>query len=763
MRKPATFKLELVLLATGGLFSALAMVFVGSSHSLVAKFLFVVGIVALTSGVLVHFVRQERQNQRVNRSSQNVAKSIKDMNRAAPLANLHMAQSAVDFKRSDSKDFGSNQIIRKNRERISDSMVETKYQILLDPSCAKSTNFSLQNSRFSFQLPIEDALEANITFRISSDNGFSGEKVGLATFSVFDENGQEIDHPLREIKSESYGYASYLTLNGRDSSQSVLLSLPRSARLLSVQIMPWEGQAVIQNEVLLGVFSINPNWKRIRNARDLKVACILDEFSYNSFKFECNLLPLSRKNWKAELDDFQPDFFFCESAWSGADSKERPWMGHVYASENFDYENRKELLGILSYCKDRNIPTVFWNKEDPSHFEDRKHDFVKTAALFDTVFTTDIECVDRYRNEYGLQNVDVLPFAVQPRLFNPINVGERSKEVVFAGSWYSNHVDRCRDMEEIFNVIESSGHRLKIYDRFYDSDDSSHDFPEAFQYAINPPVPNEEVAKVYKKSLFGLTINTETQSPTMFARRIFELMACNTLVLSNYSRGVEEFFGDNVFFLDKNPSALKELGEEDLDRIREENLTLVLSEHTYAQRFQTIARATGIEFNSDAEQVALVVCVSDLEVGHEVFDKLVRFSSWNGPKTILISDQVEPLKYADALTAWNLSGVRVVSEKLVFEGKTTVTQLTGNSNKSLVISERDFLKGILGSDLATRLKLHGQYTDLPVAAIEMVKSGQPKYYFGNDRVDYPILVGNVQLVGLLKEIKFNKQTVVYGV
>ena len=50
-----------------------------------------------------------------------------------------------------------------------------------------------------------------------------------------------------------------------------------------------------------------------------------------------------------------------------------------------------------------------------------------------------------------------------------------------------------------------------------------------------------------------LNINTVTDSDTMFARRVFELMSSNTLVISNYS---EEWncFGDNIILpMGKNP------------------------------------------------------------------------------------------------------------------------------------------------------------------------------------------------------------------
>src|SRR5690606_42129684 len=51
-----------------------------------------------------------------------------------------------------------------------------------------------------------------------------------------------------------------------------------------------------------------------------------------------------------------------------------------YSDEEF-----APLSELLAHCRSQGIPSLFWNKEDPVHF-DR---FRKAAALCDHVFTTD--------------------------------------------------------------------------------------------------------------------------------------------------------------------------------------------------------------------------------------------------------------------------------------------------------------------------------------------------------------------------------------
>jgi hypothetical protein len=94
----------------------------------------------------------------------------------------------------------------------------------------------------------------------------------------------------------------------------------------------------------------------------------------------------------------------------------------------------------------------------------------------------------------------------------------------------------------------------------------------------------------------------------MFARRVFELMSSNTLVVSNYSRGMEELFGELAVFADRDPTRLKSLSDIEVDALREQALTKVLREHTYAKRWQQILNAIGMP-HSEVDERFTVVCI----------------------------------------------------------------------------------------------------------------------------------------------------------
>ena len=446
------------------------------------------------------------------------------------------------------------------------------------------------------------------------------------------------------------------------------LSLGKAAREWVIKERTWDLCAKkVKQEVLSleGKSSVQILDKKrelpSKKACEYKVAFIVDEFTYNSFKDEFIPIIIEPDNWEKLFKEHKPDIFFCESAWSGVDSIRRPWQGKIYTSVNWERENRTVLLKILAYCKKEGIPTIFWNKEDPTHFTDRVHDFIPTAKEFDYVFTTAEECCESYKTEYGVKNVYALPFATNPKLFNPILNSERKNKVVFAGSWYANHEARSKDMEFILDSLLTSGFELEIYDRYYGMTDELHVWPQRYQKYLKPSVPHAEMPEVYKSSVMGLNFNTVTDSSTMFARRVFELMSSNTLVVSNYSKGVDMMFGDLVIFADKDSNRLKGLSLKEIDRLRERALNLVLTKHTYTNRWQEILTKIGapwIQENDDITFIYKVMTKQDIDTAIDHYQK--NYMSRSGSQILLLVDErVSALDITGIYTDYNRAGINV--------------------------------------------------------------------------------------------------------
>jgi FkbM family methyltransferase len=373
----------------------------------------------------------------------------------------------------------------------------------------------------------------------------------------------------------------------------------------------------------------------IKQINHIKVAVIMDEFTYTCFKYEFNAIVVEPSNWLEIFKREKPDLFICESAWSGIDSELRPWRARIYSSVNWDYENRGPLLAILEYCKKNNIPTIFWNKEDPAYYDDRVHDFVDTAIKFDHIFTTAEECVQKYKDDYGHESVHCMMFAGQPKLFNPISIGERSSDIIFAGSWYYNHPKRCMEMKQIFENILDNGYNLKIYDRGYGTDDPNRIFPPEYQKFTHPSIPFKHIEKAYKESIYSLTINTVIDSRTMFARRVFELMLCNTMVLSNYSKGIYEHFGDDIIFVEENKIDITNSEEKRL-----KNLYNVLENHTYAKRFKQILDTINFKYKLADNFVTLYYVVENYNEIEGIFEHYNNIEYKNKKIALILSENI---------------------------------------------------------------------------------------------------------------------------
>ncbi|MAB01013.1 MAG: hypothetical protein CMN86_22310 [Stappia sp.] len=324
------------------------------------------------------------------------------------------------------------------------------------------------------------------------------------------------------------------------------------------------------------------HWPRVHQS--MRVAGILDDFTFACMSPECDFLQLTPANWKEELERFQPELLLIESAWRGKDEQWANKIGHLSS----------ELTSILSWCKENGVPTAFWNKEDPVHFET----FLNTANHFDAVFTTDFDCIGKYKAALGHENVYLLPFACQPAIHNPVEKYARKDAFCFAGAYYTRYPERTENLENFLEHL-STAKQFDIYDRNFGKNDPAYQFPEKYSPYILGSLPFDEIDKAYKGYRYAINLNSVKNSQTMFARRVYELLASNTIVLSNFSRGVRTLFGDLVISSDSGEQALDRLTRMEslpfgAERVRLAALRKALQEHTYELRLAYIAEKTGV-------------------------------------------------------------------------------------------------------------------------------------------------------------------------
>lgn len=362
----------------------------------------------------------------------------------------------------------------------------------------------------------------------------------------------------------------------------------------------------------------------IKNLKDIKVAIICDQFTYDSFKYEFTPISILPDIWMEQFEDGKPDLFFCESAWDGHNFEGLygPWRGKISKDYKAEEENRTILFEIIKYCRENSIPTIFWNKEDPPHYRNELISYAETAKEFDYIFTSSEPCIKHYKKDFNHPHVYSLMFAGQPKLFNPLNLSnECIDEITFAGSYYSNHPERSKLMEDIFDRLIENGQKLLIFDRLYYKEWTK--YPERYNEYIYPPIDYDETPLLYKKMKWGLNFNTITDSKTMFARRMFELALCNVNIITNYSLGADEIFKDNIFVFDRS-DALPDFNC-DYEEKRMNNLYNVLENHTYKKRWKQILDTIGFKYADDEDNVDVIYkadCIGDVDSILDNFNKI---------------------------------------------------------------------------------------------------------------------------------------------
>ncbi|PFA18408.1 glycosyltransferase [Bacillus cereus] len=390
-----------------------------------------------------------------------------------------------------------------------------------------------------------------------------------------------------------------------------------------------------------------------KGLKDLKMAVIFDEFTTASYKEECELITFTPENWLEVLSHNKPDLLMVESAWHGNGGTWNKRVGY------YGEENMQPLFNLLKWCNKNNIPTVFWNKEDPVHF-DR---FIETAKRFDYIFTTDKNMIPFYEERAGHSRVYALPFAAQPVIHNPIKIVEkRENKACFAGSYYRHHEERSIDMDRVLDNAAKYG--LDIFDRNYEKNKKglmpNHRFPERFDHYIKGSLKYYEIDKAYKGYKVMINVNTVKQSPTMFSRRVFEGLACGTPVVSTYAQGVENIFGDLVY-ISEDESEINQAFDSLLNderAYRKKSLLgirEVLSKHTYTHRLKYIIEKIGMRVTQELPKVTVLAFARSKEEFSHALEQFERQEYTNKELRVLV-DTFEG--YLELFAKYNTENVK---------------------------------------------------------------------------------------------------------
>ena len=333
---------------------------------------------------------------------------------------------------------------------------------------------------------------------------------------------------------------------------------------------------------------------------DLKVALLTDYLTSLNLSYECRVRCLTRSNFRTVLREWRPDFVFVESAfhgyrwdWSYCLPKQSPVFGRY---------TLKDFRALAATARELHIPLVFWNKDDGVFFEA----FIEVAKLCDYRYTADENSVPRYREALSnmkdasgnSSHAGLLMMAYQPAIhsFNGFNFTKKS--MCFVGSYYRKILNSRRaTMDAIFKTCESQSLPLDIYDRNSSRLSRFYEFryPSFSHVTVHNAVPYQKTADLYHEYNVSLNINSVTDSPTMFSRRMLEIMGSGGIMATNPSRAVNALFKDYCTVIgseeearDVLPAMVADTSPELLEKA-EAGYRFVRENFTWEKRFTELA------------------------------------------------------------------------------------------------------------------------------------------------------------------------------
>ena len=330
----------------------------------------------------------------------------------------------------------------------------------------------------------------------------------------------------------------------------------------------------------------------------LKIALVTDYFTADCLSAECRIRLLTPTNFRSVLDGWQPDLVFVESTFHGVNGEWRYELAKQ--SKLMRLRQPKVIFQLIEHARTKGIPTVFWNKDDGAFFET----FIDLAKAFDFVFTTDQECIPRYRQQLPVHvPVATLSMPYQPAFHQFTGFDFRRNESCFTGSYYRRILNERRQfLDMVFDTCAKSDVWLNVFDRNHHrlSRHFEFRFPKCHRLRLHPSVAHRDTAKVYKAHAISLNVNSVTDSDTMCSRRLLEILACGGIAVTNPSPAVEKHFGDFCHIIRNQAEALELFSRlrqgpssRDLERAAA-GAAYVRQHHTWSHRLEQICAAINV-------------------------------------------------------------------------------------------------------------------------------------------------------------------------
>ncbi|AIL32290.1 hypothetical protein IX83_02235 [Basilea psittacipulmonis DSM 24701] len=498
---------------------------------------------------------------------------------------------------------------------------------------------------------------------------------------------QQINQIKKQVENTISFQLGYTLIHSTKSFQN-FISLPKN--LFDIFLLAKKRKNKNNNSTLEKVSSNSYNFypkidSNFKKNNGFKFISILDEISYTSFESEFKLYPLNKKNFEDQIEGSTSLGFFIESCWKGNFGL---WE-YAFTSPNLQHQNAQNLLKAIDKCKKRDFPIVFWNKEDPMHYEK----FLPIASKCNVIFTTDVNKVQDYQRDVPNAKVETLLFAANIHICNPANRFKiEQKNICFAGSYYGEgHKDRKKQMDALLpSIIKFKG---TIYDRMSQLNNKRYAYPKKYHKFIHSSVPFKEIVNIYKKFKIFLNVNTITDSPTMMSRRVYELLACGTPVISTPSLAIDKQFKGIVQVAKNAKEAnkiIKHLLENEWEwrKISHLGYREVMLKHTYEHRAMQIVNALGKNIQQEKPLVSIVMASNRPHFISRIVENITR-QVYSNIEVIIITQNYDE-EHLNELDIKLNNGPRKFSSVHIIRNDSDDT-LGARLNQGIVLSKGEYV------------------------------------------------------------------------
>ena len=344
----------------------------------------------------------------------------------------------------------------------------------------------------------------------------------------------------------------------------------------------------------------------------LKIATILENYSFYNLNYECSLIKLKTTNWKETIIKKKPDFLLVESL-----TKNLEWYKELVHINT----HNSVLKEITKFCDSNDIPTVFWNTASSQAFDN----YINASKLFKYVFTAHSDNMEKYKSLLNHNNIFKLDFAVQPKLFNPHHVNK-----IKIGDIYCEVDSFDKETSDLLLAL-STEYTIHFYSSKNIEDfNINPNLHELIKTNYKGMIQQKNRSNILKKYYLSLNFVSNTNLLIKTYQNIYESLASGISCINTCSE-INNITLKECIYFHKNINSTKDYVHKIINnsyyrcRLSLQSQRKIFNNHTYAHRLKSICDSIDLIYPEELNpSVSFIACTNKLNTMKNILDNYNR-------------------------------------------------------------------------------------------------------------------------------------------